>query len=62
MKKIFNVNIKEILEKSVPIEAESEGDALRLAEKEYFNGEIVLCADDFNNDVEFDVEAENKEF
>lgn len=62
MKKIFNVNIKEILEKSVPIEAESKEEALRLAEKEYFNGEIVLCADDFNNDVEFDVEAENKEF
>lgn len=62
MKKIFNVNIKEILEKSVPIEAESEEEAQRLAEKEYFNGEIVLCADDFNNCVEFEVEAENKEF
>lgn len=43
----FNIEIKEVLKRTVEIEAESVDEAINIAEDMYNDAEIVLDADDF---------------
>ena len=52
----YTVGIEEILFKEIEIEAESKEEAVAMIEKQYFNCEVVLTADDFDN-VNFFVDA-----
>lgn len=47
----YNVEIVETLRKVVEVSANSEEEAIRKVEEMYFNEDIVLGADDFDNDV-----------
>lgn len=51
--KQFKVRIIEQLERSVEVTAATGSDAIAAVSCEYFNGEIVLGADDIAGDVEF---------
>ena len=53
------VRIKEVLSRTVDVNAETELDALDIVKQDYDNGEIVLDADDFV-DVEFYVEEDEE--
>lgn len=46
---IFKVNLKEICEQEIEIEAENEDIALCEAEELYYNGDIVMNSLDFVN-------------
>lgn len=52
MKK-YKILIKETLEKEIEVNAEDEKTAYEIIENKYYNGDIVLTADDFDNNVEF---------
>lgn len=43
----YKVIIEETLRKEVAIDSENPDEAIRITQKLYRNGEIVLCADDF---------------
>ncbi len=45
-KKIFEVRVTEYLQCSIAIEAESEEDALRIAEEDWQNALLILTPDD----------------
>ena len=44
---IYKVDIIETLKRTVTIEADSKGDALEEIQDKYWQGEIVLTADDY---------------
>lgn len=48
MKK-FNIEIEELLQRVIEIEAENKEMAIRLAEKKYKNEEIVLDSEDLKS-------------
>jgi hypothetical protein len=50
----FEVEITETLQKTVEVEADDEGEALRIVHKMYRDEEIVLCEDSF---IGFDMEV-----
>ncbi|BAG09099.1 hypothetical protein FMG_P0050 (plasmid) [Finegoldia magna ATCC 29328] len=52
----YNVEIVETLRKVVEIEAKTEEEAIRKVEEMYFNEDIVLDSDDFDNLVEFNLQ------
>lgn len=54
--KEYEITIRETLEKTVVIEAESKGDALYFAERRWKDGDFILDADDFV-DVEFEAKS-----
>lgn len=56
MKKDYKVEITETLSKSFYVNAESLEEAEDIIREKYNNCEIVLTADDYDNDVEFEVE------
>ena len=58
MKK-FDVKIKETLEKTVTVEAESREEAEEMVRQSYFDGEHILDADNFTK-VAFSVDAERE--
>lgn len=43
----FNVTIAETLERIIPVQAESEAEAIAIVEKQRRNGDIILSADDY---------------
>lgn len=57
--KEFDVKIKETLEKTVTVEAESREQAEEMIRQEYFDGEHILDADNFS-EVDFTVDAERE--
>lgn len=54
----FNIEIQEVLKRTVEIEAESLCEATAIAEEMYNNEEIVLDADDF---AYMDIKEENND-
>lgn len=48
MKK-FNIEIEEVLQRAVEVEAENKENAIRLAEEKYRNEEIVLDSEDLKS-------------
>ena len=64
----YRVNIREILEKEVIIEAGSRTEATQIAANRYRNEDIVLTADDYketeisSKKIENTKEAENKKY
>lgn len=57
--KEFDINIKETLEKTVSVVAESREDAEEAVRKAYFNSEYVLDAENFTG-VNFSIQAERE--
>ena len=51
----YNVEIVETLREVVEIEAKTEEEAIRKVEEMYFNEDIVLGAENFDNDVVFNL-------
>lgn len=51
----YNVEIIETLRDIVEIEAKTEEEAIRKVEEMYFNEDIVLGAENFDNDVVFNL-------
>lgn len=49
----FNVEIVETLRRTIEVNAGSENDAIDKTKQLYYDGKIVLDADDFNNMVKF---------
>lgn len=53
--KIFDCTVKEVLKRTVKIEAESEEEALRLLKEQYVDQDIVLDWDDhYSTDYEIE--------
>ena len=59
--KEFDINIREILETQVTVEAENEEDALREAECRWKDGDYILDADNFQG-VDFWADGQEDEF
>ena len=57
--KEFDIKIKETLEKTVTVEAESREEAEEMVRQSYFDGEHILDADNFT-EVDFSVDAERE--
>ena len=57
--KEFDIKIKETLEKTVTVEAESREEAEEMVRQSYFDGEHILDADNFT-EVDFSVDAESE--
>lgn len=49
----FNVEIVETLRRVIEVNADSENDAIDKTKQRYYDGKIVLDADDFDNMVKF---------
>lgn len=49
----FNVEIVETLRRAIEVNADSENDAMNKTKQRYYDGKIVLDADDFDNMVKF---------
>lgn len=49
----FNVEIVETLRRAIEVNADSENDAIDKTKQRYYDGKIVLDADDFDNMVKF---------
>ena len=56
MEKIYNVTIREILEKTVQVKAETYQEATDMVMQDYYSENIVLTANDHTDDVEVDVQ------
>lgn len=54
----YNVEIVETLREVVEIEAKTEEEAIRKVEEMYFNEDIVLGAENFDNLVEFNLQED----
>lgn len=54
--KTYEIQISELLCHKVSVEANSQSEALNTISKQYYNGEIVLTADDYvDGSVQFEV-------
>lgn len=50
----IKVEITEVLQKTIEVEAESKSEAINKAKEQYYNGEVELDASDFIN-TEFEI-------
>lgn len=54
--KTYKIQISELLCHKVSVEANSQSEALNIISEQYYNGEIVLTADDYvDGSVQFEV-------
>lgn len=54
--KTYEIQISELLCHKVSVEANSQSEALNIISEQYYNGEIVLTADDYvDGSVQFEV-------
>lgn len=49
----FSIEVKEVLNRVVTVEAESYSEAQEIVEDMYYNSEIILDYSDFSGEVEF---------
>lgn len=49
----FNVEIVETLRRAIEVNADSKNDAMNKTKQRYYDGKIVLDANDFDNMVKF---------
>ena len=59
MEKVYNVTIKETLEKTVQVKAETSQEASQMVLDDYYEENIILTADDYTGD--FDIEVQEVE-
>lgn len=56
---IYEVQISELLARTITVKADSFEEAMRIAEDKYYGGDIVLSADDYvDGSVQFEIVSE----
>ena len=57
----YHVEITEVLRRTITVNAETADDAIGEIESKYYNGEIVLGSDDFQQDADISINDDYEE-